>query len=128
MSKLVSFARSAVRSSGIAGATTPMEAGGIEPPLQVCKTCVLPLPLRPRGTAPSIGRRSAAQAAAAQLAADGARREVLRVHVHVEGPRAARHPADQRRGDVVVAAGEAPAVLGPADQLDRDRAGDAAAA
>src|SRR5215211_5708109 len=25
-----------------------MEAGGIEPPLQVCKTCVLPLPLRPR--------------------------------------------------------------------------------
>ena len=25
-----------------------VEAGGIEPPLQVCKTCVLPLPLRPR--------------------------------------------------------------------------------
>ena len=32
-----------------------MEAGGIEPPLQVCKTCVLPLPLRPRELPLRIG-------------------------------------------------------------------------
>ena len=62
-----------------------MEAGGIEPPLQVCKTCVLPLPLRPRECSSRVGEAPGDRRRGRGVDVDGV--------AHVVGVAAGQHDA-----------------------------------